>query len=614
MPTYSISAPDGNTYKIEGPTGATQDQVKAEVLRQYPNAGGAKIAPEVGNMYTQGAENIVYDANGIPQTTSSYGSAPTGATKAAQEALTSTVSLPINVATGAAKAPAAVAQLVGKYFGSNAGDIPVDVINQIEKGTQAQMGGVGSVANQAGSIVGQAAPYVMSPVKVGAPTFLEGMAAKAAPYVDKAIGVLPSFAQNATKVIGGGALIGGVSGVTTPEQTGLSPEQFSNAKTQNIGIQSALGGTFPAVGSMVNALRGGKLSPQMQNAVAEARQTGYTVPPTQAGGGVVNRLLEGMAGKISTLQEASVRNQAITDKLAKKSLGLSEDVALTPEVLKGVRDEAGKVYDGISNAGIIIPTKSFNNTLDKIGENAVKAEINFPNATSKQILEVVGSLRKNAFDSGSAVSRIKQLRTEADMAYRAGNTELGSATKSAANALEDAIEGHLTKLNQPDALNKFKEARQLIAKTYTVEKAMNKTTGTVDAKNLASRLQAGKPMSGELKDIAQFAQAFPKASQMPEKIGGTIGISPLDYTVAGLTGGASLLGGEDKASSTMNSLIALLARPGARKLVLSAPMQNRLVQQQASSPGAIRNALPSLEEQKQLAKILLMQSAGQAAQ
>jgi hypothetical protein len=591
MPTYSISAPDGNTYKIEGPAGATQEQVKAEVLKQNPSAGTPKaVKPEVGNMYTQSAEDIQYSPEGIPLNTSSYGSAPTGVTKSAQQALTSTVSLPINVATGVAKAPAALLQAYDKLIGGGkTGDTAVNVINQIESGTQNQMGGVGGAINQVGSAVGQAAPFMIG---------------------GGAIGQIPSFAKNLATGVGMGAM----SGVLTPEQTGLTPEQFINAKTQNVGIQSAIGGAFPVAGKLVNALRGTPLSPQMASAVEKARETGYTVPPTQAGGGIANRLLEGMAGKISTLQEASVRNQAITDKLAKKSLGLSEDVALTPEILKGVRDEAGKVYDGISNAGIIIPTKSFNETLDKIGENAVKAEMNFPNATSKQILDVVGSLRKNAFDSGSAVSRIKQLRTEADMAYRAGNTELGSATKAAANALEDAIESHLSKLNQPDALNKFKEARQLIAKTYTVEKAMNKTTGTVDAKNLASRLQAGKPMSGELKDIAQFAQAFPKASQMPEKIGGTIGISPLDYTVAGLTGGASLLGGEDKASSTMNSLIALLARPGARKLVLSAPMQNRLVQQQVSAPSAIRNALPSTEEQKQLAKMLLMQSAGQAAQ
>lgn len=38
MTTYSISAPDGKTYQIEGPAGATQDQVQAEVVRQHPEA------------------------------------------------------------------------------------------------------------------------------------------------------------------------------------------------------------------------------------------------------------------------------------------------------------------------------------------------------------------------------------------------------------------------------------------------------------------------------------------------------------------------------------------------------------------------------------------------
>lgn len=45
MPTYSIKAPDGNTYQIDGPAGASDDQVREEVLRQHPNAGaGAATA------------------------------------------------------------------------------------------------------------------------------------------------------------------------------------------------------------------------------------------------------------------------------------------------------------------------------------------------------------------------------------------------------------------------------------------------------------------------------------------------------------------------------------------------------------------------------------------
>jgi len=40
LPTYSIKAPDGRTYTIQGPAGATDAQIRAEVLRQFPDAGG----------------------------------------------------------------------------------------------------------------------------------------------------------------------------------------------------------------------------------------------------------------------------------------------------------------------------------------------------------------------------------------------------------------------------------------------------------------------------------------------------------------------------------------------------------------------------------------------
>jgi hypothetical protein len=127
-------------------------------------------------------------------------------------------------------------------------------------------------------------------------------------------------------------------------------------------------------------------------------------------------------------------------------------------------------------------------------------------------------------------------------------------------------------------------------------------------------LQKGKPMSEELKQVAEFAQAFPKAAQKPEIIGGTIGISPLDYAAATLTGGASMLGGSDTQTTGATTLATLLARPAARRMVLSNPMQNRLIQQQVTNPNGIRQAMPNSEEAKQLAKILLMQSAAKTAQ
>jgi hypothetical protein len=47
MPVYQMRAPNGRTYRVTGPAGATDEQVRAEILRQFPEAAGApKVKPK----------------------------------------------------------------------------------------------------------------------------------------------------------------------------------------------------------------------------------------------------------------------------------------------------------------------------------------------------------------------------------------------------------------------------------------------------------------------------------------------------------------------------------------------------------------------------------------
>ncbi len=59
MAQYSVVAPDGHTYTVEGPEGATDEQVRTEVLRQNPQAAHQTAQPAQKGLLARG-----YDALG----------------------------------------------------------------------------------------------------------------------------------------------------------------------------------------------------------------------------------------------------------------------------------------------------------------------------------------------------------------------------------------------------------------------------------------------------------------------------------------------------------------------------------------------------------------------
>lgn len=373
--------------------------------------------------------------------------------------------------------------------------------------------------------------------------------------------------QSAFMRAAGGAATGAASaGMVNPEDAATGAAIGGVAP----GVLQAAGAAGRAVGKVV---RGPKVPADTRAAVQAARQSGYVIPPTQAKPTLANRVMEGVAGKITTAQNASAKNQGVTARLAAEALGLPAETKLTPDVLTNVRNAAGQAYDAVASSGVIRPGEAYNEALDRIALPHVQASVGFPAAKVSPVVDMVNSLRSEAFDASSAVAKIKELRSAADDAYRAGNTDVGRASKAAAKALEDAIEAHLQQIGNADALTAFREARQLIAKTYSVQKAMNPTTGAIDARKLGAQLKAGKPLSGGLKEAADFANRFPKAAQPVENMGSLPQTSPLDWAMGG-----------GLAMGTGNPLMlaSMLTRPTARAAVLSPMVQNRLATPQGN--------------------------------
>lgn len=371
-------------------------------------------------------------------------------------------------------------------------------------------------------------------------------------------------------------------GENTAEKTG-SPAAGAvvNALLQSVPL--VVGRVKPAISgeAAANALR--LKNAPADAAVTSAKEAGYSLPPSQVNPSIWNKIVEGFGGKIKTAQDVSLKNQPVTNSLVKQGLGLSEDAPLNAKTLADVRKEAGQAYERVRSAGTVTADPLYGEALDRIAAPFERAAKDFPEAARKDILDSVKAHNREAFDAGSAVDQIAGLREKADAAYAAKDKKGGKAYKDIANAMEEQLGRHLEQSGMsPEALAEFRSARERIAKSYTVEKHLDQS-GNVDAQGLARDLKKGKPLSGEIKAAAEFGSSFPKAAQMPSKIGG-VPQSPWDHYAAGATLIGSIASG--------HPMLALAAaapytRPLLRKLMTSETYQKNFVNPPTYSPSVL---------------------------
>lgn len=565
MARYRVQGPDGQIHVFEGPDGAAPADVEAFAAQQFGSQPAA--APE--KRERTGVEkmiNLAAKANPVSAIVDelSGGNASIGAARGVKDVIDTGAGFLSRLGGSDEAARIAADNAAGKQdFDATYGDSTAAKLGRVagQVAATAPVGGAIGTAVKATS----AAPVVQA---VGNAIASGGMS------TGKNLGVMADLAARAT----GGAIAGGASaGLVDPGSAGVG---------------AAIGAGLPvavkAGGAVANTLMrtAGKAVPEAGEAAAAAAaqptqkmataragaEAGYVIPPVDLQPGMVSQLLSGLSGKIKTSQVASQRNQLITDDLARRALGLEAGAELTPEVLQAVRSRAGDAYSTIRGAGAVQADQAFLDRLTQIGAVSQGASRSFPGLKQNGVEDMIAAVRQPSFDAGDAVDAIKVLREAADKGFRTGDATAGRAAKAAASALEDQLERHLGGAGNAEAVKAFRDARAQIAKTYSVQGALNPATGSVSAPKLAGDLLKGKPLTGELRQVAEFSQAFPKATQALKEAPGAV--SPLDW----LFSGGTALGVGGPAGAAM-----LFGRPAARAALLSGPVQARALQESAAS-------------------------------
>lgn len=346
-----------------------------------------------------------------------------------------------------------------------------------------------------------------------------------------------AMVPGANTVVGAG-LTGGLVGATQP----VGEE---DSRLKNTAIGAGLGALAHYGGNKLSstlqkraASKAANLaSQQAKNAVRdatlkEAQEAGYIVPRSLYNPSFASNRLESLAGKAATKQQAAAANQDITNALAKKALGMADDTPLSKSALEGIRKTAAKPYQEIAGMS--------------------------PQAGAD--LEALKQARNDAQGWFNAYNRSA---SPADLAK-------AKALRETAEQLEKSLESYAVAAKRPDLLPALADARKTIAKTYTVQRALNDATGDVSAPVIGRLFDKGKPLSDGLETVGKFRSAFPQISQAGAKIPAP-GVSKSEALAGALlgTGGAAITGNPVGAAA---ALLPLTSHP-ARSLALSKAMQ-----------------------------------------
>jgi hypothetical protein len=283
------------------------------------------------------------------------------------------------------------------------------------------------------------------------------------------------------------------------------------------------------------------------NTLAAARAEGYVIPPSAIEPSFIGNRLEGIGGKAAIGQEAALRNQQITNKIARREAGLAADAPITEKALADARQVLAEPYREIA-------------------------------ASSPR--------------AASALDKLQEARSESQAYWRhykmQGDPKSLKEAKrqdGVAKMLESVIDREASKAGQPQLLSRLREARAALAKNHTVERGLNVGSGDVDARIIGSLLDKGSPMTGGLETIGRFAESFRPyardASQIP-----TPGVSKVE----GLAAAALGMGGHGSGLGWLPAGLPLLSGP-ARSLMLSQMMQRprtydpSLLSRLTSAPG-----------------------------
>jgi hypothetical protein len=437
-----------------------------------------------------------------------------------------------NIAAGVGAGMTSLARGVGQRLGIGPSREEVDETRRLEKPL------MDTVAGFAGNIGGQVAATLPVMAAPGGNTLagaqLMGLGLGASQPVGSGDSVMKNLAVGEAGAIGG-KLIG--DGISKGAAAYMANKTAQGAKQAG-----------------ANALK--------DAALKESQAAGYVLPKSDVNPSFLNNRLESLAGKAALKQDATFRNQEVTNRLARELIGVADDQPLSKGAIEAFRKKVAEPYRQVA-------------ALDNRA------------AVASEALKTVRNKAQTYWNHYNRTADPDSLA-------------IAQALNEKSNMLEGVIDKIATKSGKPELLAALRESRKKIAQSYDLQRALNETTGDVSASTLGKILAKGKPMTDELGQIAKFSRAFPKFSGNAASTPAA-GVSKAEALASALL---AMLGGSiGGPAGVAAGALPLMSGP-TRNLLLSQPYQKMFVNPQTYGPGIPAKAAAALAQNPQLQRLM----------
>lgn len=550
MASYSIQAPNGKTYTIDGPDGASQDDVQQEVMRQFPEAAGGAHRPQ--SLDTNGQGQVV-GATGSPAAV-------------AQQQPTAGMSTGAMVAAGAGKAVMDAGRGLQQMGNS--------VADAVSPQAQTMSGMVTGASTKRSDTSGLNEDIRQSRANDKA---LE------ATNAGKAGEILGQLAM--TYAAPGGALGSAVAGAA---QGAATPTLGNESRATNTATGAALGFGGHVAGTLLGKVVGGLTQPfrstmtdDMASQAQDLLNSGVPLSAAQQGGGKIAQTLHNVVSDNPLIGSSlSAEQQSAFTSAVLKTVGIQSDTA-SPKVMDTLRGTLGNIFDTTAARN---PIPMDNTLLTRLAtvETAAGSELG-PNEMSI-IQKQVDNLIDHAAAGGGTLNGQAFANARSSLARLQGQNDV---TGHWAGEIHDALADALNRNVSPQEAQTISTARGAYRAMKAIQDSITSTNdispvllyNRLDRLNNVNQMVYGKG-DQSLVGLATAGKNILGGLKTPNSGTGQR-IAGMLMTGSALSAVDALAGGDPK--QAMEAGLLGVAGPNIAKVISENPASARIIGQWARS-------------------------------